>query len=102
MRTLQETTIGREQAWEFGIFRWARAVASVMVNDATNGGAPLANADESPLIACNGNDNGVGNGGTGALARGGGALGRRQKAGPIMQQKDCIDTTSKDEDDGEW
>ena len=72
-----------------------------MVDDATNGGAPLNDADESPMIAHNGEGNGFGNGGAGASARGGGALGRQQKAGSITQQKDGVETTSKDEDDGE-
>ena len=43
-----------------------------MVDDATNGGAPLADADESPTIASDGNGNGIGNGGAGASARVGG------------------------------
>ena len=73
---LEDTMVARERAQEFGIVRWASAVASVIVNDATDGGAPLNNADESPTIACNGNGDGVGNGGAGASARGGGALGQ--------------------------
>ena len=95
--------VGRERAREFGIVRWASAVASVIVDDATDGGAPLNNADESPGITRDGDCNGVGNGGAGAgaSARGGGALGRRQNAGPITQWKDGIETTSTDEDDGE-
>ncbi len=94
---LEDTTVGRERALEFSIVRWASAVASVMVDDATDGGALLADADESPTIARDGD----GNGGAGASARGGGALGRRQNAGPITQRKDGVETLSKDEDDGE-
>ena len=94
-------TVGGERAQEFGIIRWASAVASVMVNDATNGGAPLADADKSPTIARDGYSNGIGNGGAGTLARDGGALGQRKKAGPITQRKDGIETRSKDEEEGE-
>ena len=71
-------------------------VASVIVNDATNGGVPLNNADESPTIACNCDDNDVGNGGAGASARGSGALGQQKNAGPTTLWKDGVETTSKD------
>ncbi len=57
--------------------------------------------DKSPTIAHDGNGDGVGNGGAGASARGGNALGRQQQAGPITQRKDGVETTSKDDDDGE-
>ena len=72
-----------------------------MVDNATNKGAPLADVDESPMIAHDGDGNGVDNGGACSSAQGGGALGRRQNAGPIMQRKDGVETTLKDEDDGE-
>ena len=101
MHTLEDTTVGRERVRESGIVRRATNVASVMVNNATNGGAPLANANERPTIARNNDGNGIGNGGAGALARGGSALGRQQKVGLITQQKDSVETTSKDENDGE-
>ena len=54
----------------------ASAIASVIVHDVTNGGAPLNDANESPTIACDSNGNGIGNSGAGAgaLAWGGGAL----------------------------
>ena len=66
-------------------------VASIMVDDATDGWALLADADESPTIARNGNGNGVGASSAGASARGGGTLGWQQKVGPITQQKDGIE-----------
>jgi hypothetical protein len=88
MRALEDTMVGKERVQEFGIVRRATAVASIMVDDATDRGAPLADADESPMIARDGD--GIGNGGTGALAGGNNALGRRQKLGPITQQKDNI------------
>ena len=72
-----------------------------MVDNATDEVAPLADADESPMIPPDGDGNGVDNGGTCSSAQGGGALGRRQNAGPIMQRKDGVETTLKDEDDGE-
>ncbi len=72
-----------------------------MVNNATDGGAPLADADESPTIARNGNGDDVGNGGAGASSRGSGALRRQQNVRPITQRKDGVETSSKDEDDGE-
>ncbi len=62
MGTLEDRTVGREQAQEFGIVRRASAVASVMVADATSRGAPLADADKSPTIALDVNGDGVGNG----------------------------------------
>ena len=99
MRALEDMTLGRERVQEFGIIRRATAVASVMVNIATNRGAPLTDADESPRIAHDGN--GIGNGSAGASTRCGGTLGRRQKAGPITQRKDSVETMSKDEDDRE-
>ena len=94
---LEDMMVGREWAQELGIVGWASAVASAIVNDATNGGAPLNDADKSPTIAHDGNGNDVGNGGAsagaGASARGGGALGRRQNAGPITQRNDGVETT---------
>ena len=100
---MENTAVGRERAQEFGIVRWASAAASIIVDAATDGGAPLNDADESPTIARDGNGDGIGNGGAGAdaLAQGGGALGWQQNAGPITQQNNSIETTSKDEDDGE-
>jgi hypothetical protein len=76
MCMLEDTRVGREWAREFGIVRRASAVASAMVDNATNGGAPLADADKSPVIAldCNGDGNGISNGCASASARGGGAL----------------------------
>ena len=54
-----DTTVGRERAQEFSIVRWASAVAFVMVNNATSKWVPLANADQSPTIARNGNGDGI-------------------------------------------
>ena len=98
---MEDTRVGTERAQEFSIIMWTSAIASDMVDDATNGGAPLANADKSPTIARNGNGDGVGNGGAGTSARGGGALRQRQNAGLITQRKDSVEMTSKDEGDGE-
>ncbi len=70
-----------------------------MVDDATDRGVQLADADKNPTIARDGH--GVGNRRASASARGGGALGWRQKAGAITQRKYSIETMSKDEDDGE-
>ena len=98
---MEDTTAGRKEAQEFGIVRWASAVPSVMVHNATNGGALLTNADESPTIARDDDGNSVGNGGAGASARGGSALGRPQNARPITQQKQGVETASNDEDDWE-
>ena len=70
-----------------------------MANDVTDGGAPLADADESPTIARD--SDGVGNGGAGASAQGGGTLGWQKKVGLITQRKYGVETMSKDEDDGE-
>ena len=70
---MEDTMAARERAREFGIVRWASAVASVIVDDVTDR-APLNDADESPTIAYDGDGYGVGNSGAGALARGGGAL----------------------------
>ena len=90
MHTLEDTTLGREKVREFGIVRRATPIASVMIDDATNGGAPLVDADESPTIVQDGNCNGVGNNGAGTSAWGGGALGWQQKAGPITQKKTVL------------
>jgi hypothetical protein len=46
--------VGRERVQEFGIVKRATSVTSVMVDDATNRGVPLADADESPMIARDG------------------------------------------------
>ncbi len=96
---MEDTTVGRERVQEFGIVRRATAVASIMFNDASNGGVWLVDVDESPRIAHDGNSDGVGNGSAGTSTRGGGALGQQQKAGPITQQKDGVEMTSKNEDD---
>ena len=70
---MEDTTVGRERVQGFDIIRRATAVPSVMVDDATSGGVPLANANKSPTIAPGGNS--VGNSDAGASARSGGALG---------------------------
>ena len=101
MRALEDTTVGREWAREFSIIRWDSAVASGMVDDATDGGAPLNDADESPTIAHDRPQWQQQLRRQRRHPRDGGALGRRQKAGPITQQKDGVETTSKDEDDME-
>ena len=91
MHMLEDTAVRREWAQEFGIVRRrAITVASAMVDNATNEGAPFAYADKRPQLPATTTAMASAMAAPAQSARGDGALGWRQKAGPIMQQKDAL------------